>query len=161
MLIYDILYLWFEFFPFGANILPALRSTDIFDGIYHFNTIQQSPYIIWLYFSYQPKLRNCDIRLEPEARLVPGRIGATCIPVSLFVFAWSSRASVPWIAPIIGTAFFAPGFYLAFQPILNHLGESYQRYVASVFAGNTFFRSSFGGALPSAGPRMLKSLGIG
>lgn len=63
--------------------------------------------------------------------------------------------------PIVGTGFFAPGFYLTFQSILNYLGESYPRHVASVFAGNTFFRSSFGGALPLATPRMLKSLGIG
>jgi DHA1 family multidrug resistance protein-like MFS transporter len=33
--------------------------------------------------------------------------------------------------------------------------------MASVFAGNTFFRSSFGGALPLAAPRMLTLLGIG
>lgn len=33
--------------------------------------------------------------------------------------------------------------------------------MASVFAGNTFFRSSFGGALPLAAPRMCQSLGIG
>lgn len=69
--------------------------------------------------------------------------------------------SVHWIVPIIGTAFFAPGFYLTFQSVLNYLGESYPRYIASVFAGNTFFRSSFGGALPLAAPQMLKSLGIG
>lgn len=69
--------------------------------------------------------------------------------------------SAHWIVPIIGTAFFAPGFYLTFQSILNYLGESYPRYVASVFAGNTFFRSSFGGALPLAAPQMRQSLGIG
>lgn len=69
--------------------------------------------------------------------------------------------SVHWIVPIIGTGFFAPGFYLTFQSILNYLGEAYPRHVASVFAGNTFFRSSFGGALPLAAPRMLRSLGIG
>lgn len=33
--------------------------------------------------------------------------------------------------------------------------------MASVFAGNTFFRSSFGGALPLAAPAMLSSLGLG
>lgn len=69
--------------------------------------------------------------------------------------------SVHWIVPIFGTAFFAPGFYLTFQSVLNYLGESYPRHVASVFAGNTFFRSSFGGALPLAAPQMIRSLGIG
>lgn len=72
-----------------------------------------------------------------------------------------SSYSVHWIVPIVGTAFFAPGFYLTFQSILNYLGESYPRHVASVSAGNTFFRSSFGGALPLAAPQMLQSLGIG
>ncbi|KAJ5876042.1 MFS transporter [Penicillium soppii] len=184
MLVYGVLYLWFEFFPF------------VFDGIYHFTAIQQgrefpsadfctkdcanndSPsvaffgilvgaavsviaYVLWLYFSYQPRLANVSVVVEPEARLVPGQVGAVCIPICLFIFAWTSRASVHWIVPVVGTAFFAPGFYLTFQSILNYLGESYPRYVASVFAGNTFFRSSFGGALPLAAPRMLNSLGIG
>ncbi|KAL2847207.1 major facilitator superfamily domain-containing protein [Aspergillus pseudoustus] len=164
MLVYGVLYLWFEFFPF------------VFDGIYHFSAIQQAlaffgilagasvsvlAYVLWLYFFYQPRVANANVAVEPEARLVPGQIGAVCIPVCLFIFAWTSRESAHWIVPIIGTAFFAPGFYLTFQSILNYLGESYPRYVASVFAGNTFFRSSFGGALPLAAPRMLNSLGIG
>ncbi|KAB8239222.1 MFS transporter [Aspergillus alliaceus] len=164
MLIYGILYLWFEFFPF------------VFDGIYNFTTIQQGlaffgilagavvsviVYVLWLYFSYQPRVAKPEVIVEPEARLAPGQIGAICIPVCLFIFAWTSRESIHWIVPIIGTAFFAPGFYLTFQSILNYLGESYPRHVASVFAGNTFFRSSFGGALPLAAPRMLQSLGIG
>ncbi|KJK64027.1 Major Facilitator Superfamily protein [Aspergillus parasiticus SU-1] len=68
---------------------------------------------------------------------------------------------VHWIAPIIGTAFFAPGFYLMSQSVLNYLGEFYPRHAVSVFAGNTFFRSSFGGALPLAALSMLNSLGIG
>ncbi|KAB8077010.1 major facilitator superfamily domain-containing protein [Aspergillus leporis] len=114
MLIYGILYLWFEFFPF------------VFDGIYHFTAIQQG-------------LAKPEVIVEPEARLVPGQLGAICLPVS----------------------FFAPGFYPTFQSILNYLGESYPRHVASVFAGNIFFRSSFGGALPLAAPQMLQSLGIG
>ncbi|KAJ5120638.1 MFS transporter [Penicillium bovifimosum] len=164
MLVYGVLYLWFEFFPF------------VFNGIYHFTAIQQGlaffgilvgasisvvAYVLWLYFSYQPRVANANIVVEPEARLVPGQIGAVCIPISLFIFAWTSRASVHFIVPIIGTAFFAPGFYLTFQSVLNYLGESYPRYAASVFAGNTFFRSSFGGALPLAAPRMLNALGIG
>ncbi|KAK6837411.1 hypothetical protein RU639_001693 [Aspergillus parasiticus] len=148
----------------------------VFDGIYHFTAIQQGlsffgilvgasvsvvGYILWLYYWYQPRVADANIVLKPEARLVPGQIGALCIPVCLFILAWTSRESVHWIAPIIGTAFFAPGFYLMSQSVLNYLGESYPRHAVSVFAGNTFFRSSFGGALPLAAPSMLNSLGIG
>ncbi|KAJ5422004.1 hypothetical protein N7491_010449 [Penicillium cf. griseofulvum] len=164
MLIYGILYLWFEFFPF------------VFGGVYHFSPLQQAlaffgilagavisvvAYVLWLRFSYQPRVSRLESSVEPEARLVPGQIGAICIPICLFIFAWTSRPDVHWVVPVIGTAFFAPGFYLTFQSILNYLGESYPRHVASVFSGNTFFRSSFGGALPLAAPRMLQSLGIG
>ncbi|OQE12863.1 hypothetical protein PENFLA_c060G03297 [Penicillium flavigenum] len=183
MLIYGILYLWFEFFPFGktnlrnsATYILGLQTDSVFDGIYHFTPIQQAlaffgilvgaaisvvSYMLWLRFSYQPRVSKLESSIEPEARLVPGQIGAICIPICLFIFAWTSRPDVHWVVPIIGTAFFAPGFYLTFQSVLNYLGESYPRHVASVFAGNTFFRSSFGGALPLAAPRMLQSLGIG
>ncbi|KAK1764195.1 SCR1 protein [Phialemonium atrogriseum] len=164
MLIYGVLYLWFEFFPF------------VFGEIYHFSPIQQAlaffgiltgavisvaVYLLWLYFYYQPHAADSEVVVEPEDRLQPGQIGAVCIPICLFIFAWTSRESVHWIVPIFGTAFFAPGFYLTFQSVLNYLGESYPRHVASVFAGNTFFRSSFGGALPLAAPQMIRSLGIG
>ncbi|KZN83571.1 Caffeine resistance protein [Penicillium chrysogenum] len=149
MLIYGILYLWFEFFPFVA-----------FFGILVGAAISVVSYMLWLRFSYQPRVSKVESSIEPEARLVPGQIGAICIPICLFMFAWTSRPGVHWVVPIIGTAFFAPGFYLTFQSVLNYLGESYPRHVASVFAGNTFFRSSFGGALPLAAPRMLQSLGI-
>ena len=152
--------------------------TVAFFGILVGAAISVVSYMLWLRFSYQPRVSKVESSIEPEARLVPGQIGAICIPICLFMFAWTSRpgyawwtvlletraywynSRVHWVVPIIGTAFFAPGFYLTFQSVLNYLGESYPRHVASVFAGNTFFRSSFGGALPLAAPRMLQSLGI-
>ncbi|KAJ5142010.1 hypothetical protein N7526_003005, partial [Penicillium atrosanguineum] len=168
MLIYGILYLWFEFFPFVSPIIEPegpfrliCSLTVAFFGILVGAVISVVAYVLWLRVSYQPRMSRPGFSVEPEARLVPGQIGAICIPICLFIFAWTSRPSVHWVVPIIGTAFFAPGFYLTFQSILNYLGESYPRHVASVFAGNTFFRSSFGGALPLAAPRMLQSLGIG
>ena len=55
MLIYGILYLWFEFFPFGKTILSnlatcipvnlypcAYKLLIVFDGIYHFSPVQQA-----------------------------------------------------------------------------------------------------------------------
>ncbi|GJN75943.1 MFS transporter [Purpureocillium lilacinum] len=164
MLIYGVLYLWFEFFPFvfgGIYGFDATQQALAFFGILVGAILSVAMYLAWLYFIYQPRLADPDVDVQPEDRLRPGQVGAVCIPICLFIFAWTSRESIHWIVPIIGTGFFAPGFYLTFQSILNYLGESYPRHVASVFAGNTFFRSSFGGALPLAAPRMLQSLGIG
>lgn len=48
-------------------------------------------YMLWLYFVYIPKTRDLDNPVEPEARLRPGQVGAVCIPICLFIFAWTSR----------------------------------------------------------------------
>ncbi|OKP02895.1 Caffeine resistance protein 5 [Penicillium subrubescens] len=65
MLVYGVLYLWFEFFPFVA-----------FFGILVGASVSVVAYVLWLYFSYQPRVANANVVVEPEARLVPGQIGA-------------------------------------------------------------------------------------
>lgn len=39
--------------------------------------------------------------LAPEARLEIGLMASVFIPISLFMFGWSSRESVHWYAPLI------------------------------------------------------------
>lgn len=46
---------------------------------------------------------------EPEYRLPPAIIGAVIVPIGLFIFAWTTFASVHWIVPIIGSAIFGMG----------------------------------------------------
>lgn len=46
---------------------------------------------------------------EPEYRLPPAIAGAVLVPVGLFLFAWTTYASVHWIVPIIGSAIFGMG----------------------------------------------------
>ncbi|KAJ5256154.1 caffeine resistance protein [Penicillium chrysogenum] len=169
MFIYGILYLWYEFFPYVS-----------FFGIFVGAVISVSSYMLWIHYYFQPHVARKEASneiVEPEEQILPGAVGAICIPICLFIFGWTSRensallaqarvntnhpSSVHWILPIIGTAFFAPGFHLTFQTVLNYLGQSYPSHVAGVFAGNAFFRSAFGGALPLAARSMLQSLGIG
>jgi len=63
-----------------------------FFGILAGAVISVVAYVLWLYFSYQPRVSRPDTSVEPEARLVPGQIGAICIPICLFIFAWTSRS---------------------------------------------------------------------
>ncbi|KAA1472187.1 caffeine resistance protein [Dentipellis sp. KUC8613] len=163
MLLYGLLYLWFEFFPFvfgGIYGFTPVEQGLAFFGILVGTVISYIGYTIWLRYRYVPMMRRVGADVQPESRLPPAQIGSFCVPICLFVFAWTSRASVHWIVPIIGTAFFAPGIYLSFQSVLNYLGDAYPRYVAGVFAGNAFWRSVVGGALPLAAPSMLRSLNI-
>lgn len=47
---------------------------------------------------------------EPEYRLPPAILGAPLIFIGLLWFGWTSYASIHWIVPIIGSAFFGCGW---------------------------------------------------
>ena len=162
-LAYAIFYLWFEAFPL------------VFNGIYHMSqgvgslpfigiivgaVLSYGVYAVYLYFYLNPKWERQG-SLEPEERLGLAVVAGFSIPISLLIFGWTSRASVHWIVPTIGAGLYIPGIFLLFQSGLVYLPLSYQRYAASVLAGNDFFRSSIAAAFPLFGRAFFKSLGIG
>lgn len=161
-LIYGLLYIWFESFAI------------VFIEIYHFNLGEEGlsflgiffgsifvipPFFFYLYKVQEPQF-NENGELKPEKRLPPACVGAFCIPICLFWFGWTSRASVHWIVPIIGSSFFGIGTFLLFNSVLNYLGDAYPEYAASVFAGNDFMRSSFGAGFPLFANAMYRRLGV-
>ncbi|KAK3943234.1 putative caffeine resistance protein 5 [Diplogelasinospora grovesii] len=161
-LIYGLLYIWFESFPI------------VFIGIYGFSlgtqglaflgilvgTVVVIPPFVWYQHKYiEPKF-NADGELKPEWRLPPSFVGAFAIPICLFWFGWTAREGVHWIVPIIGTSFFAIGAFFLFNSVINYLSDAYPDYVASVLAGNDFFRSSFGAGFPLFASAMYKNLGV-
>ncbi|KAI9672465.1 MAG: hypothetical protein M1817_003231 [Caeruleum heppii] len=162
-LIYALLYLWFESFPV------------VFIGIYRFSLGKQGlaflgiligalitiPPFFWYVRKYMEPLFNEKGEIKPENRLRPALLGAFFIPVCLFWFGWSSRPSVHWIMPIIGSSFFSIGAFLLFMSVLTYLGDAYPKYIASVYAGNDLVRSAFGAAFPLFANAMYKDLGVG
>lgn len=161
-LIYGLLYVWFESF------------TIVFIDIYHFNLgeeglafvgilvgalIVMPCYFLWLYLVQEPQF-NENGEIKPEKRLPPACVGAFCIPICMFWFGWTSRESVHWVVPIIGSGFFTVGAFLLFNCVLNYLGDAYPEYAASVFAGNDFIRSSFGAGFPLFAGAMYNRLGV-
>ncbi|CZT48181.1 related to FLR1-Putative H+ antiporter regulated by yAP-1 and involved in multidrug resistance [Rhynchosporium secalis] len=162
-LVYGILYIWFESFAI------------VFIEIYHFNLgleglsfvgilvgalVTIGPFFLYLYYIQEPQF-NKNGEIKPEKRLPPAFVGAFCLPICLFWFGWSSRESVHWIVPIIGSSFFSIGAFLLFNSVLNYLGDAYPEYAASVLAGNDFFRSSFGAGFPLFANAMYTKLGVG
>lgn len=149
-LIYGLLYIWFESFPivfveiYGFSLgTEGLAFLGILIGV--FVTL---PPFVWYQNKYiEPKF-NENGELQPEWRLPPSFVGAFAIPICLFWFGWSSRASVHWIMPIIGSAWFSVGAFLLFNSVLNYLSDAYPEHAASVLAGNDFFRSTFGAGFP-------------
>ena len=162
-LVYGLLYIWFESFPivfteiYGFNLgLEGTAFLGILVGV-----IIVLPPFVWYQRKYiEPKF-NEKGELQPEWRLPPAFFGAFCIPICLFWFGWSSRPTVHWIVPIIGTGWFSIGAFLLFNSVLNYLADAYPTYAASVLAGNDFCRSSFGAAFPLFATAMYKKLGVG
>ncbi|KAI0156551.1 MFS transporter [Xylariaceae sp. FL1272] len=161
-LVYGLLYIWFESFPI------------VFIGIYRFTLGTEGlaflgilvavfivlPPFCWYFHKYVEPKFNEDGELKPERRLPPAFVGAFAIPICLFWFGWSSRADVHWIVPIIGTGWFSIGAFLLFNCVMNYLSDAYPDYVASVLAGNDFFRSAVGAGFPLFATAMYKNLGV-
>ena len=101
-----------------------------------------------------------EVGAAPEARLPPSMIGSVCIPVGLFIFAWTNYPSIHWIVSIIFTAPFGFGIVLVFLSVMNYLIDSYTIYAASVLAANSVLRSMFGAIFPLFTTYMYDNLGI-
>lgn len=96
----------------------------------------------------------------PEARLPPCMIGSVCLPLGLFVFAWTNSPRIPWIVSVIFTAPFGFGMVVLFLGISNYLIDAYTIYAASVLAANSVLRSLFGAVFPLFTMEMYRGLGI-
>ena len=96
----------------------------------------------------------------PEARLPPSLIGSVCLPIGLFIFAWTNYPSIHWIVCIIFTAPFGFGMVLVFLSIMNYLIDAYTIYAASTLAANSVLRSLFGAIFPLFTTYMYTNLGI-
>jgi DHA1 family multidrug resistance protein-like MFS transporter len=162
-LIYALLYIWFESFPvvfidiYGwRQQLLGLSFLGLFIGAFLFIP----PFFAYLYYVQEPKY-NENGELKPEERMPVAIVGALLVPISLFWFGWTSRTSVHWIVPIIGSSLFSIAALLLFNAVLNYLADAYPTYAASVLAGNDFIRSMFGAAFPLFARAMYVNLGVG
>ncbi|KAB8303178.1 hypothetical protein EYC80_004625 [Monilinia laxa] len=96
----------------------------------------------------------------PEARLPPMMIGSIFFAAGLFIFGWTSPASIHWIAPCFGLVFMGFGFFTIFQAALNYLIDTFTSCAASAVAAQTFVRSIFAASFPMFVAPMFHHLGI-
>ncbi|KAF2268404.1 putative MFS multidrug transporter [Lojkania enalia] len=79
-----------------------------------------------------------------EVRLIPMMISCWCIPIGLFIFAWTSYRQLHWIGPAIGGFPIGFGFIFLYNSANNYLVDSYQHQAASALAAKTCIRSFWG-----------------
>lgn len=96
----------------------------------------------------------------PEERLVVMMGMGWLMPAGIFIFAWTSKPNIHWIAPCIGIAVLSCGFFTIFQNCLNYLVDTFTRYAASSIAATTFVRSIFGGVFVIVGTYLFNNMGI-
>ncbi|SPC65758.1 probable FLR1 - Putative H+ antiporter involved in multidrug resistance [Ustilago sp. UG-2017b] len=160
-LVYGILYTFFEAFPIVFIETYGFNYGELglaFMGIFVGAIFIYFPFWLWHKYFYGPLFDKQNGKVAPEKWLEPAILGAWAIPICMFGFGWTATASIHWIVPIIFSAFFSIGTFLIFQSGLAYLGDCYPDYIASVYAGNDFFRASIGGALPLVARAMFNNL---
>ncbi|KAI9818494.1 MAG: hypothetical protein M1827_000553 [Pycnora praestabilis] len=162
-LMYGIYYSFFEAFPL---VYPVLYGFNLGETGLAFICITiavltaSGVYAIYIHRVANPHIRNNGIP-APERQLLPALVASFIPPIGLFLFGWTARKSVHWIASVFGIGIFTLGVFPVFQSIFMYLPFTYPQYAASLFAANDFARSSLGAAAILFGRPMYQNLGIG
>ncbi|KAL5095320.1 hypothetical protein Trisim1_000096 [Trichoderma cf. simile WF8] len=161
-LLYGILFIWFESFPLVFGDIYGFNQGEqglVFLSIFIFALISLALFLLWIRTSLVPKVNKPGF--TPEMVLPPTFLGCLALPICLFWFGWTSRASIHWIVPTIGSGLFSIGVVTLFNPLFNYLGIAYPAYAASIFSGSALFRASFGASFPLFARQLFLQLGLG
>ncbi|KAI0521740.1 major facilitator superfamily domain-containing protein [Xylaria bambusicola] len=146
-----------------ALIFMQIQSFGLVFKLFNFTVIQTGLAFIPIglgyvlaYLFYIPAIRqNRQLRRENpisehaqyESRLMPLLYTAPCLPVGLFLFAWTSDASMPWALPMIGCLFIGIANYTIYMTTIDYMAAAYGPYSASATGGNGFARDFLAGLL--------------
>jgi len=105
-------------------------------------------------------------RAEPEDRLVGMMIAAPFVPISLFIFGWTSPPAVMpgggnWVGPCSSGIPFGFGMVVVYFSANAYIIDAFPGYVASALAAKTVVRSGAGAAMPLFIVQMFHGLGNG
>jgi DHA1 family multidrug resistance protein-like MFS transporter len=121
-LVYALLYIWFESFPIVfigiyqcKEQLVGLSFLGLFVGAF----IIMPPFFAYPYYVQEPKY-NVNGELKPEERTPVAIVGTLLVPICLFWFGWTSRESVHWMVPIIGSSLFSVAALLLFVSSISY-----------------------------------------
>lgn len=100
-----------------------------------------------------------DGKPPAEVRLIPMMCSCWCIPIGLFIFAWTSYPHLSWVGPCLGGFPVGFGFIFLYNSANNYLVDSYQHQAASALAAKTFLRSFWGAGVVLFTTQMYHRLG--
>ncbi|KAF7790036.1 hypothetical protein EIP86_000985 [Pleurotus ostreatoroseus] len=167
-LIYGLLYAFFFSYPV------------VFVGDYHWNEgIAGLTFIsVWIGLglalfvtpqlekNYRSRMAAKGGKADPEDRLVGMMVGAIWVPISLFIFGWTSPGAVMpgggnWVGPVSSGIPFGFGMVTIYFSANAYIIDAFPGYVASALAAKTVVRSGSGAAMPLFITAMFHNLGNG
>ncbi|KAK0277036.1 hypothetical protein LTS00_014312 [Friedmanniomyces endolithicus] len=137
------------FLGIGLGVLLAVLTNIVIDQLIYTKKTAQA-------------LKEGRHMAAPEHRLYCAMVGSVGIPIGLFWFAWSARADVHWISPVLAGIPFAWGNLCVFMSAAMYLIDVYGSLNgASAMAANGLARYGLGAAFPLFTFQMYQRLGIG
>lgn len=162
-IIYGVYYSFFEVFPLVYPVYYGFSLGLIgvvFTCILVACLLGIAIYCLYLWQYLIPDIKKNGLRAQ-ESRLVPALFACFGPTIGLFIFAWTARPDVPWIAPTIGITVYGASVFVIMQCIFVYVPLSYPQYAASLFAGNDFLRSAFACGSILFGRPLFINLGVG
>lgn len=155
-------YTFFEVFPlvfppfYGFNLgQTGLAFLACFVGV----VVALLAQFAYLRFYMVPDNLKNGFR-EQEHRLVPAIAGSIFLTIGLFLFAWTADSNIHWAVPLLGVGIFCVGHFFTMQSLFIYLPFSYPKYAASLFAGNSVWRSGTAGASVVFARPLFINLGV-
>ncbi|KAI0062385.1 MFS general substrate transporter [Artomyces pyxidatus] len=164
-MIYGLLYAFFFSFPiifgegYGFNDgLTGLTFCSVLVGLGI--ALLVTPWLESLYMKQVQQKGKAD----PEDRLPGMMLGAPFVPISLFIFGWTSPPIVEavggrWIGPCLAGVPFGFGMVVLYFSANAYLIDTFSSHVASALAAKTVVRSGMGAAMPLFIVPMYHNLG--
>ncbi|KAK5796019.1 hypothetical protein VI817_005304 [Penicillium citrinum] len=143
-IIYGIYYSFFEVFPLVYPVDYGMNLGEVglvFLCILVACILGVVTYALYIHFWMNPRIARFGFPAQ-EARLIPALPASFGPTIGLFLFAWTARASVHWIAPTIGITIYGATVFIVMQCVFVYIPLTYPMYAASLFAANDFFRSA-------------------
>ncbi|KAB8289974.1 hypothetical protein EYC80_010301 [Monilinia laxa] len=135
------------FFPLMIGSITAIPTIAIFDRLF--------------YREPRNEAIRTGTKVAPEKRLFPAMLGSVTLPMSLFWLAWTGRADIPSIIPILSGGLFGFSFVLTMLCLPVYHSDFYTaHYSASMLAALTFMRFFISASFPLITPTILDTLGF-
>ncbi|KAL6712303.1 hypothetical protein ACN47E_000180 [Coniothyrium glycines] len=162
-LCYGIYYSFFESLPLVYPVMYDFNAEStglIFLAICPACILAFTVQVLYLKYRASPRLAAGTFG-DLENHLLPGVVASPLIALGLFLFAWTARPSVHWIAPTIGLGMTIFGIFFIAQSVMMYIPNIYPRFAASIFSANSLSRSAFAfAAILVARPMFVSRMGI-